>query len=305
MAATSFFEFGLPFPPWMAYSLGKMKFTAIDVETANADLASICQIGVAKFVDGRLTEQWVTLVDPEDYFDGINISIHGITESMVAGQPTFREISSKLHEHLTDGVVVSHTHFDRAAIRSAHAKSNLQLPETLWIDSAKVVRRTWPQFSSSGYGLASVANFLGISFGHHDAGEDARAAGEILIQAMEFSGVPLDQWPKRSSQPIDLSSSSITRDGNPDGALFGEKIVFTGSLGMLRREAADLAARAGCEVLDGVTKKTTLLVVGDQDVAKLNGQSKSSKHRKAEDLIHSGISIRILRESDFIAMVAD
>jgi DNA polymerase-3 subunit epsilon len=41
------------------------------------------------------------------------------------------------------------------------------------------------------------------------------------------------------------------------------------------------------------------LVVGDQDVTRLAGHSKSSKHRKAEELIAKGVPIRILRESDF------
>lgn len=74
---------------------------------------------------------------------------------------------------------------------------------------------------------------------------------------------------------------------------------------MPRREAADVAARAGCEVDGGVTKTTTLLIVGDQDVSRLAaGQSKSSKHLKAEMLIAKGQPIRILRESDFLQLVA-
>jgi len=62
------------------------------------------------------------------------------------------------------------------------------------------------------------------------------------------------------------SGSAIKRQGNPDGALFGEVVVFTGSLEIPRRDAADLAAAVGCEVAQGVTKATTLLVVGDMDV---------------------------------------
>ena len=42
-----------------------------------------------------------------------------------------------------------------------------------------------------------------------------------------------------------------------------------------------------------------MLVVGDQDIKKLAGHEKSSKHRKAEALILAGQSIRILRETDF------
>jgi len=43
-----------------------MNFVAIDVETANSDMASICQIGIAKFENGILVEEWVSLVNPED-----------------------------------------------------------------------------------------------------------------------------------------------------------------------------------------------------------------------------------------------
>ena len=51
-----------------------------------------------------------------------------------------------------------------------------------------------------------------------------------------------------------------------------------------------------------MTKKTTLLVVGDQDISKLLGKKKSSKHLKAEELKTKGQKIRILKESDFIAL---
>jgi len=42
------------------------------VETANADYASICQVGVVRVVDGAMTDEYVTLVDPEDWFDPWN-----------------------------------------------------------------------------------------------------------------------------------------------------------------------------------------------------------------------------------------
>jgi len=75
-------------------------FFVIDVETANADYSSICQIGIAKFQNGELTERWESLIDPEDYFDGMNISIHGITEYMVKGSPTFKQVYPTLRETL-------------------------------------------------------------------------------------------------------------------------------------------------------------------------------------------------------------
>src|SRR5690606_13386302 len=160
------------------------------------------------------------------------------------------------------------------------------------------------KFAATGYGLRNVAKILGIDFKHHDALEDARAAGEVLCRASAHAGLSVDDWCARVQLPIDPSTAQpITRNGNAEGPLFGDVAVFTGSLAIPRREAADLAAKAGCDVGGSVTKKTTLLIVGDQDISKLNGKAKSSKHIKAEQLISQGAAIRILRESDFQSIV--
>ncbi len=275
-----------------------MRFVALDVETANEDLGSICQVGV-------LTAEWKSYVDPEDYFDPVNVSIHGITELTVAGAPTFPGVSPILDRTLQDvGVVASHTHFDRVAIQRAHEDYDLAPPFCIWLDTARVARRTWEEVSRSGYGLSDLCSMIGYSFQHHDALEDAKAAGQVLLAAMKKTGLDLEAWLKRVNQPINAyTTSKIALDGDPEGPLYGETVVFTGSLSLPRREAAEIASKAGCAVAPGVTKHTTLLVVGDQDALKLRGREKSGKHRKAEELIAAGQSIRILRESDFCRLV--
>ncbi|MFN3457908.1 MAG: exonuclease domain-containing protein [Novosphingobium sp.] len=285
-----------------------MNFVAIDVETANADMASICSIGAARFENGRVVDEWYSLVDPQDYFDGINVSIHGIDEAMVRGAPTYAEAARTLHAMLQDTITVTHTHFDRVATHQASARWAVGEPICTWLDSARVARRAWVECASSGYGLANVCGLIGYEFQHHNALEDAKAAGHVMLAAMERTGLDLDGWLARVTQPIDPASGSsgarVRREGNPDGPLYGEVIVFTGALAIPRREAADLAASVGCDVDSGVTKKTTLLVVGDMDVQRLAGHSKSSKHRKAEDLAAKGQPIRIIRETDFRELVA-
>ena len=99
-----------------------LNFVALDVETANADMASICQIGIAKFKDGQLVDEWSSLIDPEDYFDDINIDIHGIDEEAVVGAPTFPEVVGELSNYLSGSVCVSHTHFDRVSLGKAFEK---------------------------------------------------------------------------------------------------------------------------------------------------------------------------------------
>jgi len=73
-----------------------MDFIALDVETANADMSSICQIGLADFKNGLLQEEWKTYINPEDFFDGMNVSIHGINEYTVEGYPTLPDIANRM-----------------------------------------------------------------------------------------------------------------------------------------------------------------------------------------------------------------
>lgn len=284
-----------------------MEFVALDVETANGDMASICQIGLARFTNCGLVETWSSLVDPEDWFSPVNISVHGIEPEMVIGQPKLPEVADRVNSMLSGRISVHHTHFDRIAIHRAFGKYELSPPQTTWLDSARVTRRTWSDIARSGYGLSNVCQRIGYQFKHHNALEDAKAAGYVLLAAIRESQLDLDAWLHRVSQPIDPSNTSysgrIERKGNIDGPLIGEVVVFTGALNIPRAEAADLAASIGCQVTPGVTKKTTLLVVGDQDIKKLGGHEKSSKHRKAEELIQQGQEIRILCETDFRLLV--
>lgn len=281
-----------------------MMFVALDVETANPDSASICQIGIVSFEDGKLVESWSALVDPKDYFDEMNVSIHGIEEADVRGAPDFKQVSAEVCRRLAGKVVAIHTAFDRNAIARASLKHSTPPPECVWLDTARVARRAWPEVAKKGYGLSALAQKFGIEFEHHNAVEDARAAGLVLIRAMAEANLGLDDWIARVKRPLGLSGGdSMAQSGNPEGQLYGEIVVFTGALAIPRRDAADLAAKAGCETADGVTKHTTLLVVGDQDIRLLNGHEKSSKHRKAEELIAKGVPLRILTESDFASIV--
>jgi DNA polymerase III subunit epsilon len=277
-----------------------LSFVALDVETANPDYSSVCQIGTVRVENGALTGSLVSLVDPEMDFDSWYIEIHGITPEMVAGQPRLPDLAGRLSEFVGSAVVASHTHFDRVAVERAFERYELAAPGWPWLDTACVARRTWPEFAEGGYGLVKVAARCGVEFRHHDALEDARAAAEILLVAMRETGLDISGWLRRVRQPIDPQASRVSREGSPEGPLSGEVVVFTGALSsMLRTQAAELAAGLGCDVRNSVTSKTTMLVVGQQDLSKLGGYTKSTKQRTAEKLISEGAEITILSEADF------
>jgi len=281
------------------------QFVAIDVETANADLASICQVGLARYDSGNLVEEWKSYVDPEDFFDGVNVSIHGIDEDTVRGAPTMPMLADRMYGTMDGHIVVCHTHFDRVATGKAFARYNLRRPECIWLDSARIARRAWTEFALSGYGLGNVCKRLGHQYTAHDALEDAKAAALVVRAAMDHTGVSLSDWLTRVEHPIsgDLSGSKVARAGNPDGALSGEVMVFTGALCLPRAEAADRAAELGCSVDAAVTRRTTILVVGDADVRQRDPSLRTNKQREAEQLIVRGQSIRVIGESDFNALL--
>ena len=289
-----------------------MDFVAIDVETANESRASICKIGAVKVSGTAIVSEWSTYVDPEDDFDPFNVEIHGITPQKVKDAPKFPEAFAEFLQFSGRAILVSHTAFDRTAIQEAASDYEFALPQLSWLDSARVARRAWPdRYGVRGYGLANIAADLGIEFTHHDALHDAKAAAKIMLSAMQAADLDLESWLQRVELPIWGNQKrdsnyieQIKKDGNPDGPLYGEVMVFTGALSLPRREAAELAAIVGCRVDSGVTKRTTILVVGGQNERKLSGSDKSSKHRKAEALIvNKSQPIRIVTEEDFISLI--
>src|SRR5699024_9715331 len=63
-----------------------VSFVAIDFETANRDQASVCQVGIAKVLNGQIDKSTSWLVKPPtglNDFDPRFIDIHGITPADV------------------------------------------------------------------------------------------------------------------------------------------------------------------------------------------------------------------------------
>jgi DNA polymerase III subunit epsilon len=166
-----------PFPK------GPFRFFALDVETANNDRGSICQIGVACVRPDNSIETWVTYVDPQVEL-WVFTYLHGISARTVQGAPTFAEVLPVLRDALNGATVYQHSGFDRGAVATACGNCCLPTPHWDWRDSVHVARAAWPELrGNGGHGLASLKQHLGLAFEHHDAGEDARAAAEVVLRA--------------------------------------------------------------------------------------------------------------------------
>src|SRR5215207_10588681 len=85
-----------------------MNYLVLDLETANGDCASICQLGVVIVENGLVVGTAAHFVDPEAGFDLWNTHIHGIGPEHVRGQPTWPELFTQVAPLLSDRIVVTH-----------------------------------------------------------------------------------------------------------------------------------------------------------------------------------------------------
>ncbi len=86
--------------------------------------------------------------------------------------------------------------------------------------------------------------------------------------------------------------------------LYGKVCVFTGVLErMPRKNAAQCVVNLGGQCGDGVTKKTNYLILGNNDYCVTIKGGKSSKQKKAEQLLLDGQDIQIMPEDVFYDML--
>ena len=258
-------------------------FVVIDVETACARVSSICQVGVVGFRDGREVFAWETLLDPCDEFHAGNIRIHGIAQHHVVGQPTFAHVHATIDRHLTGRLTVAHSLFDKGALAAACRVHDRPMIETRWLDSVRVARRAWPDLDN--HRLGGLARFLGVPHRHHDALSDARAAGWVIVRAIEHTGLSLSDWMAPPRQP------GPTPKPAPDGPLAGERIAILGEPrdGVL----AHAVAAQGGTIHSSVGLTTTMLVVAAVEPFSRSTLA-STAYRRALKAVADGRAFRIV-----------
>lgn len=318
-----------------------IEFTAIDFETANGFRGSPCAVGLTKVRDGRVVDEAHWLMRPpagHDHFDSRNVSIHGITADQVASAPRFGDLFPEIGGFIGGDVLVAHNAaFDLGVIRSALEVSELAGPGWDYACTVMLSRRS---YSLASYSLPFVAEAAGVPLlNHHDAVEDARACAGILVDIARRSGastvedlVASHQLALSRADPYEpgvheLSKATRTAlEKGPAGAwagwpeegdnpapdpmadanhpLYGQTVVFTGNLGISRPQAKERAARAGAQPASAVTRRTTVLVVGDGFVASdLRNGRVTGKARRVLELHERGQQIEVLSEAEFLQMI--
>jgi DNA polymerase III subunit epsilon len=305
-----------------------MDFISLDFETANFKRSSACAIGIAVFENGLLKEAFSELIKPNpNYFEPINVSIHGITSEMVKNKPIFSDKWNDIKHYFTNQNIVAHNaSFDFSVLRSLLDVYDIPYPSLNYYCSLLLAKKSINGLLN--YQLPTICRHFNISLNHHDAGSDAVASGLLTIELCKIHNVnslpelmtalnfqpgkflPNDYKPfkylvSKSSHKTNLFEiTPQSTDFDEEHPFYNKCVVFTGALSALPRvDAQQIVVNAGGKIKDGVTKDTNYLVVGNYDFNRFGQGFKSSKLQRAEGLINEGFDLEIISENDFFGMV--
>jgi len=158
-------------------------FIAVDVETANENLSSICAIGAVKVRNGVIVDKRYSLVCPEpNYYTYFCTRVHGLTDDDTWNACSFGKLWNEWKDWLENLPLVAHNAaFDSKCIRSACRIYGLNEPEEFF-DTLTEARRTIPRGMCPSKSLDSLCEFFGIPLNnHHNALDDALAAAKLGI----------------------------------------------------------------------------------------------------------------------------
>jgi len=162
-------------------------YVVFDIETTGLSPYShkITEIGAVKIEDGEIIEEYHQLINPEVPVPWRITKITGITDDLLAGQPTIEEILPLFINFCTDCTLVAHNaSFDMRFINSNATTQGLVCNFNV-VDTLSLARRLFPKLIN--HQLNTVATHLNIEHNdHHRAMGDARATAHIFLRCCEL-----------------------------------------------------------------------------------------------------------------------
>ncbi|MDD3419735.1 MAG: 3'-5' exonuclease [Candidatus Gastranaerophilales bacterium] len=125
----------------------------LDVETTGLDHTKekIIEFAGLKLVNGEITEEFETLINPEQHIRYSSINIHGITEEMVADAPKTAEIMPRIFEFMGDYPIVAHNAiFDYNFLNQTSWHLYEKPINNHYFDSQQMFREVCPEEKSHG-----------------------------------------------------------------------------------------------------------------------------------------------------------
>jgi DNA polymerase III subunit epsilon len=154
-------------------------FVVVDLETTglSAQEDRIVEIAMARVENGVVVDEWATLIDSGR--DPGPTFLHHISQQMLIGAPTFRDVAGDILARLDGAVVVAHhAPFEEGFLAAAFARIGIETAPLPTVDTLRICRAV---LASPNYKLATCCEILGVGLTDaHTALGDVRATAQLL-----------------------------------------------------------------------------------------------------------------------------
>jgi DNA polymerase III epsilon subunit family exonuclease len=173
----------------------------LDTETTGLDYKKerMVEFAAVKLVNGKVKEEFQTLINPEQHIRKSSIAIHGITQEMVEDAPTEAEVMPKILEFMGDYPFVAHNAvFDYSFLNEASLRVCGTELKNQRIDSQQMFKEVFPDLDS--HGLEPLSEKFNIELtNHHRAMADTMALAlaypklkKLYLQKYDWEAKQLD-----------------------------------------------------------------------------------------------------------------
>jgi DNA polymerase-3 subunit epsilon len=170
-------------------------YAIVDIETTggSSECDRITEIAILIHDGNKITDRFITLINPEREIPQYITALTGITNEMVAGAPKFYEVARRIVELTNEKIFVAHNAgFDYNFIRNEFRSLGYRYQREQ-LCTVRLSRKLVPGLKS--YSLGTLCNELGIEIrDRHRAAGDAYATArlfDILIDLNNTSGLDL------------------------------------------------------------------------------------------------------------------
>ncbi len=299
----------MPLSKYLLYTLPD-SYIAFDLQTTGLDpnYDNIIELAAIKVENGSITSQFESLVNPGFAIDDFITELTGITNDMLSGAPTLKQVLPDFLSLIQTDIMLGHYFsFDLRFLQKAAAAYDLPFEKCQYVDTMRIARKVFPDWKH--HRLCDLVENLHVkSEGAHRALLDVLATKgcyDALRKAMAERGMTAEDLTPAKLIYSPASSLKIQQDAyRPDEDIEGKTFVFTGAMEhMTRKEGMQKVVNAGGYCGDNVTKETNYLVLGNKGYCMALEGGKSSKHKKAEAMKLKGMDIEVISEDVFLLML--
>ena len=154
----------------------------LDTETTGLDYTRerIIEFAAVKLQNGKIVDEFQTLINPQQHIRKSSMAVHHITEEMVADAPTEEEILPKILEFIGDYPIVAHNAiFDYSFLNEAKKRVLGEELTNPRIDTQIMFREIAPDLDS--HGLEALTNRFNVELNNHH-----RAMADTLGLALAY-----------------------------------------------------------------------------------------------------------------------